>query len=172
VLDEPTNHLDIDARQALVQALAGYEGAVVVVSHDRHLIEATADRLVLVDSGRATPFDGSIDDYEALVLGGSSGGSAAPAPAAKAPRIDPKEARRQAAARREAAQPLRKAMLAAETKLNRLIADREALDGQLAAPGADVAALLLRRGELDSAITAAEEQWLAASEAYEAAIAA
>ncbi|OYQ24661.1 glycosyl transferase family 1 [Sandarakinorhabdus cyanobacteriorum] len=172
VLDEPTNHLDIDARQALVQALAGYEGAVVVVSHDRHLIEATADRLVLVDSGRATPFDGSIDDYEALVLGGSSGGNAAPAPAAKAPRIDPKEARRQAAARREAAQPLRKAMLAAETKLNRLIADRESVEEQMTQAPADITALMLRKGALDAEISAAEEQWLAASEAYEAAIAA
>ncbi|WP_235902993.1 ABC-F family ATP-binding cassette domain-containing protein, partial [Sandarakinorhabdus oryzae] len=95
VLDEPTNHLDIDSREALVQALAGYEGAVVVVSHDRHVIEASADRLVLVDSGRASPFEGSIDDYEALILSGPGSGTPAAAPAAaRAPRIDPKEARR------------------------------------------------------------------------------
>jgi len=172
VLDEPTNHLDIDARQALVQALAGYEGAVVVVSHDRHLIEATADRLVLVDAGRATPFDGSIDDYEALILSKSGDSAPAPATAPKAPRIDPKEARRQAAARREAAQPLRKAMLAAEARLARLIADREAVEEQMTQAPADITALMLRRGALDAEITAAEEQWMAASEAYDQAVAA
>jgi ATP-binding cassette, subfamily F, member 3 len=176
VLDEPTNHLDIDARQALVQALAGYEGAVVVVSHDRHLIEATADRLVLVDGGRATAFDGSVDDYEAMVLATPAAGANTPAgtdaaPATpKAPRIDPKEARRQAAARREAAKPLRQAMLAAETKLNRLIADREAVEEQMTLAPADITALMQRRGALDAAITAAEEQWMAASEAYDAAV--
>jgi ATP-binding cassette, subfamily F, member 3 len=170
VLDEPTNHLDIDARQALVQALAGYEGAVVVVSHDRHLIEATADRLVLVDSGAATPFDGSIDDYEAFVLSGPAEAAAPAAP--KAVREDPKEARRKAAARREAAKPLRQVMQAAEARLNRLIADREAVEEQMTQAPADITALMLRRGTLDAAITAAEEAWMAASEAYDAAVAA
>jgi ATP-binding cassette, subfamily F, member 3 len=69
ILDEPTNHLDVDAREALVQALNEYAGAVVVVSHDRHLLELTADRLILVDAGTAQPFDGSLDDYRDLVLG-------------------------------------------------------------------------------------------------------
>jgi ATP-binding cassette subfamily F protein 3 len=169
VLDEPTNHLDIDARQALVQALAGYDGAVVVVSHDRHLIEATADRLVLVDGGRAQPFDGSIDDYEALVL--SSPSEAAPA-APKVVREDPKEARRKAAARREAAKPLRQTMQAAEARLAKLTADRDALDQQMTAPDADITALMKQRGVLDAGITKAEEQWVAASEAYDAAVAA
>ncbi len=171
VLDEPTNHLDIDARQALVQALAGYEGAVVVVSHDRHLIEATADRLVLVDAGRATPFDGSIDDYEALILSKSNDNPPAAAPTPKVQRIDPKEARRQAAARREAAQPLRKVMLAAEAKLARLTAEREAVEDQMTQAPADITALMLRRGALDAEISAAEEQWMAASEAYDTAVA-
>ena len=172
VLDEPTNHLDIDARQALVQALAGYEGAVVVVSHDRHLIEATADSLVLVDAGRATPFDGSIDDYEALILSKSNDNPSAAAAAPKAPRIDPKEARRQAAARREAAQPLRKVMLAAEARLARLTADREAVEEQMTQAPADITALMQRRSALDAEIIAAEEQWMAASEAYDTAVAA
>jgi ATP-binding cassette subfamily F protein 3 len=172
VLDEPTNHLDIDSREALVQALAGYDGAVVVVSHDRHVIEASADRLVLVDSGRASPFEGSIDDYEALILSGPSSGTPAAAPgAARAPRIDPKEARRQAAARREAAKPLRQAMLAAEAKMNRLIAERESVDEQMTRAPADITALMQRRGVLDAGITAAEDEWAAASEAYDAAVA-
>ena len=68
ILDEPTNHLDVDAREALIQALNDYSGAVVIVSHDRHMLEMTADRLVLVDKGTAREFDGSIDDYIAFVL--------------------------------------------------------------------------------------------------------
>ena len=69
ILDEPTNHLDVDAREALVQALNGYDGAVIIVSHDRHMIELTADRLVLVENGGATEYAGSVDDYIDLVLG-------------------------------------------------------------------------------------------------------
>ena len=68
ILDEPTNHLDVDAREALIQALNAYDGAVVMVSHDRHMIETTADRLVLVDGGTAREYAGSLDDYIALVL--------------------------------------------------------------------------------------------------------
>src|SRR5690606_36120765 len=62
ILDEPTNHLDVDAREALVQALNDYTGAVVIVSHDRHMIEWAADRLGLVEGGTAQPFEGSLDD--------------------------------------------------------------------------------------------------------------
>src|SRR3954451_10705334 len=69
ILDEPTNHLDVDSREALVQALNGYDGAVIIVSHDRHMIELTADRLVLVENGAATEYAGSVDDYIDLVLG-------------------------------------------------------------------------------------------------------
>lgn len=69
ILDEPTNHLDVDAREALVQALNAYEGAVVLVSHDRHMLELVADRLVLVDNGTAQEFSGSIDDYTDMILG-------------------------------------------------------------------------------------------------------
>jgi ATP-binding cassette subfamily F protein 3 len=171
VLDEPTNHLDIDCREALVQALAGYEGAVVVVSHDRHVIEASADRLVLVDAGRASQFDGSIDDYETLILAGSNASTAAPA-GAKVQRIDPKEARRQAAARREAAKPLRQAMLNAEAQMNRLVAEREAVDEQMTQAPADITALMQKRGVLDAGISAAEDAWALASEAYDTAVAA
>ncbi len=68
MLDEPTNHLDVDARQALVLALNDYEGAVILISHDRHLIEACADRLWLVDGGTVSPYDGDIDSYTRLIL--------------------------------------------------------------------------------------------------------
>ena len=88
ILDEPTNHLDVDSREALVQALNGYEGAVIIVSHDRHMIELTADRLVLVENGGATEYAGSVDDYIDLVLGRG----AAPAEKPKQQRHDRKAA--------------------------------------------------------------------------------
>ncbi len=68
VLDEPTNHLDIDSRGALIEAINDYSGAVILVSHDRHLLEACADRLWLVAEGGVKPFDGDLDDYRRLVL--------------------------------------------------------------------------------------------------------
>jgi ATP-binding cassette subfamily F protein 3 len=98
ILDEPTNHLDVDAREALVQALNEYDGAVLVVSHDRHLLALTADRLLLVADGTATPFDGSLDDYRDLVLG--RGGASRRDKDGKPTR---KDARRRAAQARERA---------------------------------------------------------------------
>ena len=85
LLDEPTNHLDLRMRDALTLALQDFAGAVVLVSHDRHLLRATSDRLLLVDAGRVTPFDGDLDDYRTWLLrtdsadasGGSSPGAAA-----------------------------------------------------------------------------------------------
>src|SRR4051812_40598621 len=94
ILDEPTNHLDVDAREALVQALNGYSGAVIIVSHDRHMLELIADRLVLVDGGTAREFDGSLEDYTALVLAKDA---AASGPA----KTNRKDERRAAAAARE-----------------------------------------------------------------------
>ncbi|HKQ94402.1 MAG TPA: ABC-F family ATP-binding cassette domain-containing protein [Aestuariivirgaceae bacterium] len=93
ILDEPTNHLDVDAREALVLALAEFEGCVILITHDRHLIEATADRLWLVDGGTVAPFDGDIDDYTGYVLDRARqlrrGNSSARAPKKEAARRDP-----------------------------------------------------------------------------------
>jgi ATP-binding cassette subfamily F protein 3 len=105
ILDEPTNHLDVDAREALVEALAGFGGAVVVVSHDRHLLGLIADRLVLVDGGTAREFAGSLDEYRELVLragnGGAEGGESAR-------RLSRRDGRRLAAEARENSKALRK----------------------------------------------------------------
>ncbi len=95
ILDEPTNHLDVDAREALVQALNDYSGAVVLVSHDRHMLELTADRLVLVDGGTATEYAGSLDDYTDLILKGEA--------------TAPRRKRARATARTNAAPPPRRA---------------------------------------------------------------
>ncbi|HSP26441.1 MAG TPA: ABC-F family ATP-binding cassette domain-containing protein, partial [Saliniramus sp.] len=102
ILDEPTNHLDVDTREALVQALSDYGGAVVMVSHDRHLLELTADRLVLVAEGTAKEFSGDLDDYRDVLLGRGGNGASNDEGTAKAPkRGNRKDERRKAAQERE-----------------------------------------------------------------------
>jgi len=178
ILDEPTNHLDVDAREALVQALNSYSGAVVVVSHDRHMLELTADRLVLVDAGTATEYAGSLDDYTDMILGrnGAGGGDAAK----DAPRGNRKDGRRAAAEARERGQKLRKAAQSAEQEMAKLEARRTELeramfDPSKAAP-ADAALamsdLMKRHAETLAALAAAEARWLEASEKMEEAQAA
>jgi ATP-binding cassette subfamily F protein 3 len=178
ILDEPTNHLDVDTREALVQALNDYEGAVVVVSHDRHMIEASADRLVLVDAGRATEFAGSLDDYTDSVLGGKgSGGPAAPEGSKGKSSGNKKDDRKAAAAAREATAALRKTIKDIEAENARLTARIAELDRTLADPSQANASdrhrpakdLMRLRGEADKALAASEAKWLEASEALEAA---
>jgi ATP-binding cassette subfamily F protein 3 len=170
ILDEPTNHLDVDAREALVQALNAYSGAVVIVSHDRHMLEMSADRLVLVDNGTASDFDGNLDDYIAFVLAkdaGSEGSSEA--------KVSRKDARRAAAEAREQSQGLRKAAKAAEAELARLteqrsVIDRAMFDPSSAAPDLaklTMTALMKHRAEVEAKIEAAEAAWLEASEKLE-----
>ena len=169
VLDEPTNHLDIDARAALVEAINEFPGAVLLISHDRHLIELTADRLWLVAGGRVRPFDGDLDDYQSLIAGPAKDRSPAPDPAPNAKRT---ERRRGAALRAELA-PLRQAAKAAERELERLTVDRAKLAARLAEgatwrlPGEELAALLKREAALKAALEAAEHRWLAAAAALE-----
>lgn len=171
ILDEPTNHLDVDAREALVQALNAYEGAVVIVSHDRHMIELTADRLVLVDGGRATEYSGSMEDYIAMVLAGdgATGGAGGKSKASK------KEDRKAAAEAREKDQALRRAAQQAEAEVVKLTAKRSAVDKAMFDPSTaeiwlskmSMSELMKRRAELDAQLAKAEAAWLAASEALE-----
>jgi ATP-binding cassette subfamily F protein 3 len=175
ILDEPTNHLDVDAREALVQALNGYSGAVLIVSHDRHMVELTADRLVLVDAGTAREFDGSLDDYVALILGGE--GAERGAAGGATARGNRKDARRAAAEARDRAKALRAEVRAAEAELARLSAERSAIDQAMFDPAGAAPALaaltmtelMKRRALLETAIDRAEAAWLAASEKLEAA---
>jgi len=174
ILDEPTNHLDVDAREALIQALNGYSGAVVIVSHDRHMLEMTADRLVLVDSGTAQEFDGSIDDYIAFVLA-KDPASARKEEDGAGRGVNRKDQRRAAAAAREKGNDLRKRARAAETELEKLGRQRSAIDRAMFDPaGADKALagltmtdLMKRRADIESQIEAVEVDWLAANEALE-----
>jgi ATP-binding cassette subfamily F protein 3 len=167
ILDEPTNHLDVDAREALVQALAAFGGAVVVVSHDRHLLGLIADRLLLVADGTAREFDGSIEDYRDQVLNAGSGkGGNGADPSQK---ISRKDKRKAAADARERAKALRKTATSAEAEMKTLWRKRDEIDAQLTSPDAAAGELMKRRGAVERDLAAAEARWLEASEAFEAA---
>jgi ATP-binding cassette subfamily F protein 3 len=170
ILDEPTNHLDIDAREALVKALADFEGAVLLITHDPHLVELVADRLWLVADATVRPFDGDLDDYRALLAERAR-------PAGKAEIAGRKDDRRERAAARAALAPLRKQAKDAETLLAKLTAERAAIEAKLADPGLysparvrDVAAANARLAAIRREAEATEAEWLAAAEALEAAL--
>ena len=167
ILDEPTNHLDVDAREALVQALNSYTGAVVVVSHDRHMLEMTADRLVLVDQGTAREFDGSLDDYIALVLAGDKSEAK--------PKGERKADRKAAAEARERDKSLRKRIRELEAETAKLTEQRSAIDRAMFDPSSAEPALaklamsdlMKRRADVQDRLDAREAEWLEASEALE-----
>jgi ATP-binding cassette subfamily F protein 3 len=175
VLDEPTNHLDIDSRAALIEAINAFAGAVILVSHDRYLLEACADRLWLVADGTVAPFDGDLDDYRALVLSRTRDETERGEKPADRPSRS--EARRAAAERRAELAPLKRRIAALEAemaKLTRRIAeiDQAMADPQLyARDPARVATLAKQRADAAAALAAAEEQWLALSGEYESAAA-
>jgi ATP-binding cassette subfamily F protein 3 len=171
ILDEPTNHLDIDSRESLVEALNAFDGAVILISHDRHLVEATADRLWLVADGRVAPFDGDMDDYRRLVLSGpAEDGRAAARTDARPTAVD---RRRLAAEKRAQLAPLRKRIQAVEGRIETLRASLRRLDEALADPGLftrDPAAgtrLSKERADAARALDAAEDEWLTLSGEYE-----
>lgn len=171
ILDEPTNHLDVDAREALVQALNMYKGTVVLVSHDRHMLEMTADRLVLVDNGTAKEFDGSLDDYIAFVLKGDAGQGDA---ASKADRAASKKA---SAEQRERFNAMKKTLRGIEDEMAKLTRERDALDKAMNDPAAaeprhaklSMGELNKRRAEVVDKLAEAETRWMEAGEAMEAA---
>jgi ATP-binding cassette subfamily F protein 3 len=170
ILDEPTNHLDVDTREALVQALNAFEGAVVVVSHDRHMIELTADRLILVDGGVAEEFRGSLDDYTDLILGKNQPKNA------DGSKVNKKD-KKAAAQARERAQAMRKTVTAMEEKLAKLTARRNQIDQALFDPKSAVAEdakrttteLMKLRADIVKELETLEIEWLVACEALEGA---
>ena len=170
ILDEPTNHLDMETRESLVEALADYAGAVVLVSHDWHLVELVADRLWLVENGTVKPFDGDLDAYRRRL---DERDAADDEREAKGGERDPKrQARREAAQARLALEPLRRESRRAEQAAVKLAAEQKNLDRQLAAPqafggGTGLSEALKRRADLVRRIAEAEAQWFAAEEAIE-----
>ena len=169
ILDEPTNHLDIDAREALVKALADFQGAVLLITHDPHLVELIADRLWLVADGTVRPFEGDLDDYRALLAERSR---ATPKPDAG----NRRDERRERADARAALAPLRKQARDAEARLARLAAERATIERTLADPAlyvptrkGEIAAANARLAAISKLAATAEAEWLAAEEALESA---
>jgi ATP-binding cassette, subfamily F, member 3 len=161
ILDEPANHLDIDSRAALIEAINEYRGAVILVSHDKYLLDACADRLWLVEAGTVKPFDGDIDDYNEYVLARAGGGNGRPL------KKDRSEAGRAAPDRDQNPHAARnKRISAIEEKMRKFHDLVSRIDKALAEPAVYIedpskAALLSsQRGELERMLVAAEDEWL------------
>ncbi|WP_110597788.1 ABC-F family ATP-binding cassette domain-containing protein [Salinicola lusitanus] len=180
LLDEPTNHLDLDMREALAEALAEYEGAVIIVSHDRHLLRASVDTFWRVVDGRVDPFDGDLDDYHQWLKSRETERRRDLKQEARQEKRpseggDRKAVRRAAAERREQMKPLRKQRDAAEKRLDKAQAALSALDARLADPDIydagrkeELAKLVREQGERQAEVEALESEWMAAEEALEA----
>ena len=189
LLDEPTNHLDLEMRQALAVALQEFSGAVVLVSHDRHLLNTVADELIVVHDGRAERFDGDLEDYaQWLATGGplralNDAAASDPRPAGMAALAtavetagQKRQRRRVEAVARERVAPLRAAVRKHEQELEQLARDRAALELKLAAPTlylpearGELKAALERQSDLERVHAHAEAAWLEASSQLEAA---
>ncbi|MCA8869159.1 MAG: ABC-F family ATP-binding cassette domain-containing protein [Rhodobacteraceae bacterium] len=170
ILDEPTNHLDIQSREALVEALNDYQGAVILVSHDPHLVSMTADRLWLVKGGRVSVFHEDMEAYRKLLLSERGTGGAVSVPEEK-----PKPVKR-GAEKRKLTAPLQAEVAKCEERLAKLTEMRQKLDIRLADPdlyqeseSARMRALQQKDAELKAATEKAEALWLAAVEGLDAA---
>ncbi|MGI9483990.1 MAG: ABC-F family ATP-binding cassette domain-containing protein [Hyphomicrobiales bacterium] len=186
LLDEPSNHLDVDSRQALIQAINEYEGAVILISHDRHLIETCADRLWLVDGGTISAFDGDLDDYTRLVLDAARDQRRAAKAAAKNARseiesstsqtalgLSPAERRKLSADARSRLQPYKKKIQQIESNMQKLQEEIASCDAGLSELGlferdpAKAQELAVRRGKRAKELAELEGKWLIASEEHD-----
>ncbi len=173
ILDEPTNHLDIDSREALMVALNEFPGAVILISHDRHLIEATVDRLWLVKDGTVVSYDGDLTDYRQLVTGGASDRRER----READKASKADKRREAAARRQAMEPVAKEIRATEGLIERTRKRIDAIEDQLADPAlyekdpSTATQLAKERSDLSNTLARHEDRWLTLSAEYEEGIA-
>ncbi|UYG03592.1 ATP-binding cassette domain-containing protein [Halomonas sp. LR3S48] len=183
LLDEPTNHLDLEMREALTEALASFEGTVILVSHDRHLLRATVDEFWKVADHRVEPFDGDLEDYRAWLKARLESerrearvDKAERQAESAAPKEDRKSARRAAAELREKLRPLKKARDRAEQAMERAQGELAVVEEALGeaelytdpARKAELTERLARQGELKSRLEELEAEWLAAEEALEA----
>ena len=172
LLDEPTNHLDIEAREALIEALNDYEGAVLLVTHDPHLVELCAERLWLVADGGLRTFDGDIDDYRRSMLE-ERRAEKREARAVDTDKTSRKDERRNRAAERAALSDKRKAAREAEKRMEKLAAEKRRIEAKLAdpalydRPAAEVTDLQMRLAAIASGMAAEESVWLEAQEAIE-----
>lgn len=170
ILDEPTNHLDVDSRQALIQAINDYEGAVVLITHDRHLLETCADRLWLVANGTVLPFEGDMDDYRNLLLDRQSRKPNETPPGSVEKQIasssSRQEQRRRSAESRARLSPIKREIEAVEKRIASLEQKIVALDERLADPklyagdNGAAAELSIERGQLKKQLDDCERDWL------------
>jgi ATP-binding cassette subfamily F protein 3 len=176
LMDEPTNHLDLEMVHALTRALQEYNGALILVSHDRHLLNNTVDKFLLVRGGEVEFYEGSLDDYEKLVMEGGKNKDKAPAKDKALVEKAPKE-RQVSAQQREALKPLREKVRKLEQQLEKEHAQLHKVEQQLTDPALYedannkkmLADLLLKQGELKARVAATEEEWMQASEELETA---
>ena len=172
LLDEPTNHLDVVSRQALIHAINEFEGAVVIVSHDPHVISLTADRFWLIDRGTAAPFDGDLDDYRSHLLGQDKTVEQTKSSASDKPN-DKKERRRRSAEERAALSGLSKKRKEAVAMVDRLDAQRTELQKALADPAlydgdkSELVDLQVKLGQVEKDLAEAEEAWMAIEQEWE-----
>ena len=173
LLDEPTNHLDVDAREALVQALNTYEGAVILVSHDAHMIDLVSDQLWHVENDTCIPFDGTLEDYrQQLVEQRRKDRSKGQRNVSTTPG-NRKVVRRERAQQRAATADLRKTVQEKEKHMEHLIAERISLELQLAdptvyeGPTKGLMELQIRHSEIKGELNKTEEAWLKLSESLE-----
>tara|TARA_B100002049_G_C15912814_1_gene304698 strand:- start:73 stop:684 length:612 start_codon:yes stop_codon:yes gene_type:complete len=171
LLDEPTNHLDLEMRHALNMALQGFDGAMVLVSHDRFLLASVCEDFYLVDSGHAAPFDGDLDDYREWIL--SQQGEQKPAKESR-PKDDRKAQKRKDAEFRQAIAPYTKALQKHEKQLEKLSAELSSLETRLSDTQlynddnkAKLMALLNEQKQLTAAQEETEMAWMEAQEAIE-----
>ena len=177
ILDEPTNHLDIDSRAALIEALNDFSGAVILVSHDRHLLAACADRLWLVAGGEVHPFNGDLDDYRRRVLSDRGDDEGEKRRPKFIPPADRADTRRAAAGKRSETAPLRARVTRADAAIKTISTELERIDKALAEgtlftrDPKRAAALAKERADCARKLAQAEEEWLAASAAVDAVMA-
>ncbi|TDR44054.1 ATP-binding cassette subfamily F protein 3 [Tahibacter aquaticus] len=173
LLDEPTNHLDLDMREALTEALNGFDGAVVLVAHDRSLIRTCCETLLLVGAGRVQPYEGDLEDYARIVLRQAEAANAADAAATPASAASRKDERRERADLRARMAPLRKEVQKLEKRMGELSGRKQALETALQDPalyeGPPTKAQQLTReiGQLVAELGQVEDAWLLAQETLE-----
>ena len=177
LLDEPTNHLDLDMRDALTEALAAFDGAVLIVSHDRHLLRASVDEFWCVADGRVAAFDGTLEDYRLWLKNRLVETARTPSEETReggAPKEDRKATRRAAAELREQLKPLKKKRDAAEKSMEKAQKALEEIETQLSDPviyeadqKAKLTELLREQGEWKARLESDEQAWMEAEEALE-----
>ena len=174
ILDEPTNHLDIEMREALAEALQAFDGALIVVAHDRHLLTATTDAFWLVDLGTVAPFDGDLDDYRDWVLARARRGSA-PTGESQNDRKAQKRSEAQVRQRRYAQrQPLADRLAGLEREMESLDREKRAADDWLASEAAyaddnrdQLKATVAHQGDISWKLARLEAEWLEVAEALQ-----